>query len=106
MVPPLQISVHLQTVRRLSKATFDKWKRDDEVTHQTMSWLSCELERYNNYVATLHYSVCKRFEQYIESGRNFSAVWISGLLNKKLSNVIDHASSNVHKAAMSRLYFI
>ena len=93
-----------KTVRRLSKATFDKWKRDNEVSHQTMSWLCCELERDKNFVATLYCSVCKRFEQHIQSGRNFSVAWITGSANKKLSNVIDHAKRDAHKAAMSRLH--
>jgi len=46
----------------------------------------------------------KRFEQHIQSGRNFSAAWITGSSNKKLSNVIDHSKSDAHKAAMSRLH--
>jgi len=92
-----------KSMRRLFKATFDKWERD-EITHQTMSWLSCELERDRSFVATLYCSLCKRFEHHIQSGRNFSAAWITGSSNKKLSNVIDHAKSNAHKAAMSRLH--
>ena len=62
-----------KVVRRLSKATFDKWKRENEVVHQMMSWLNCELERDKNYVATLHCLVCKckRFEQCIQPGQTF-----------------------------------
>ena len=47
--------------------------------------------------------MCKRFEQHIQSQRNFSTRWITGSSNKKLSNVINHAKSDAHKAAMSRL---
>jgi len=75
-------------VRRLSKATFEKWKRDNEVAHQTMSWLSCELERDRSFVAMLHWSMCKTFEQHIQSGRNFSAMWITESSNKKGCHVM------------------
>jgi len=69
-----------------------------------MTWLGCELEKGDSaYVATLHCLVCKRFEEHIQSCRNFSSVWITGSTNKKLSNVIDHASSESHKAAMAKL---
>ena len=59
--------------------------------------------RTGSFVAILYYSMCKRFEQHIQSGRNYFAVWITGSSNKKLSNVIGHAKSDAHKAAMSRL---
>ena len=49
-----------KAARRLSRATFDKWKRDNEVSHQTMSWLCCELERDKNFVATLYYALLFR----------------------------------------------
>jgi len=69
-----------------------------------MTWLGCELEKGDSaYVATLHCLVCKQFEEHIQSRRNFSSVWITGSTNKKLSNVIDHASSESHKAAMAKL---
>jgi len=55
-------SSNKKPVRRLSKATFDKWKRDNEVAHQTMSCLSCELERDRSFVAILYCFVCKRFK--------------------------------------------
>jgi len=38
-------AISSQKVRKLSRATFDKWKRENEVSHQTMTWLCCELER-------------------------------------------------------------
>ena len=33
--------------------------------------------------------------------KNFSAAWISGSTNQKLSNVVDHARSDQHKLSMS-----
>ena len=43
------------------------------------------------------------FEERIRGVKNFSNVWITGLSNHKCSNVLDHARSNKHKAAMTRL---
>ena len=34
--------------------------------------------------------------------KNFSKSWITGSVNLKLSNMLDHAKSDVHKAAMSK----
>ena len=31
--------------RQVTKATFEKWQREHERDHQTLSWLRCELER-------------------------------------------------------------
>ena len=33
----------------------------------------------------------------------FLKVWITGSANQKVSNVLDHTSSNVHKVTMARL---
>ena len=39
----------------------------------------------------------------LESLKNFSRGWTSRSTNQKVSNVLDHATSEVHKAAMARL---
>ena len=36
--------------------------------------------------------------------KNYSATWANGSANQRTSNVLDHAGSDAHKAAMSRLY--
>ena len=48
--------------------------------------------------------VCNTFEDNIRGMRNFSSTWISGSTNLRASNMIDHASSKQHKAAMRRLH--
>jgi len=57
------------------------------------------LRGIRGYVALLY---CSVFEQHIHSCRIFSSAWIAGSANKKLSNVIDHATSDAHKAAVSK----
>ena len=88
--------------RQVTKATFDKWQREHDRQHQTLSWLRCELERDNLHVASLHCAVCRKYKGSLRSLRSFSAVWISGSTNQKVSNVVDHATSDIHKVAMER----
>ena len=44
---------------------------------------------------------CRRFEDRIRGVKAFSAAWISGSTNQKLSNVVDHARSDQHKLSIS-----
>ena len=39
----------------------------------------------------------------VEPLKNFSKKWITGSANQKVSNVLDHATSDVHEVAMGRL---
>ena len=48
--------------RQVTKATFDKWQRDNDRDHQTLAWLCCKLERNNVLVAFL-------FAMYINATR-------------------------------------
>ncbi len=50
---------------------------------------------------TLWCETCRTFEDKICGTKNFSAVWIKGSTNQKLSNVLDHAKSDQHKRSMS-----
>ena len=88
--------------RQFIKSTFDKWQREHEKEHQTLTWLRCNLESDKVHVSTLFCAICKKYEQKICSMKNFSKSWITGSVNLKLSNMLDHAKSDVHKAAMSK----
>lgn len=68
-----------------------------------MSWLRCELDWDKRHVASLHYVVCKKYKGSIKSLKSFSRVWITGLTSQKVSNLTDHATSEVHKVAMRRM---
>ena len=54
-------------------------------------------------VQGLYCEMCKCYEDHSQGMRNYSSVWITGSRNLKASNLIDHASSDQHKAAMRRL---
>lgn len=89
--------------RQVTKSTFEKWQREHERQHSTVSWLRCELDRDKAHVVSLSCAVCTKYESYVSSLKNFSKAWISGSTNLKVSNLIDHATSEVHKVAMGRM---
>ena len=86
---------------QVTKATFEKWQQEHERDHQTQCWLRCELERVKRHMASLYCTISRLYENNLESLKNFSRVWIAGTANQKISNVLDHAASEVHKVAMS-----
>ena len=90
--------------RKLTKATFDKWQHEYEKKHLTRSWLRCELQQDKRHVASIRCEVCKKYKTNLESMKNFSRAWVTGSTNLKVSNVLEHAASEVHKVAMSRLH--
>ena len=89
--------------RQFTKATFEKWQREHQRQHQTLSWLRCVFCRDKLHVEILYCEVCRKYEARLCSLRNFSNSWIKGSANLKLSNMFDHARSDVHLAAMSKL---
>ena len=93
-----------KTKRQVSKDTFIKWQKVHERQYQTMTWLRCTVDSSDkSLVATLWCEVCRKYERRIDSKKNFSRAWIDGSTNHKTSNVVDHASSEQHKAAMALL---
>ena len=85
--------------------TFEKWQVQYNTEHRTLTWLRCDTERGNARVVSLWCEVCRSYERKICSHKNFSKVWINGSGNHRTSNVIDHATSSQHKAAMECLKF-
>ena len=90
--------------RQLTKATFNKWQHEHEKDHLTRSWLRCDLQQDQRHVASLHCEVCTKYRSHLESMKNFSKTWVTGSTNLKVSNVLEHATSEVHKAAMTRMH--
>ena len=84
-------------MRQFTKPTFLKWQKEKERDCQTLSWLRCVLVQDKLHIDTLFAKSAKC------SLRNFSNSWIKGSTNLKLSNMLDHARSDIHLAAMSTL---
>ena len=89
--------------RQVTKSTFEKWQREHERQYSMLSWLRCELNCDKVHIVSLSCAACKKYEPYIVPLKNFSKAWISGSSNLKVSNLLDHATSEVHKVAMTRM---
>lgn len=90
--------------RQVAVATFEKWQRNYDRDHQTLSWLRCEKDKNDkSLVALLWCSVCRKYRDNIRSMKNFSNAWVSGSENHRTSNVLDHVACEQHQAAMSYL---
>ena len=51
----------------------------------------------------LYTALCVRNkEDSLQSLKSFSRAWITGSMNQKVSNVLDHATSEAHKVAMTQ----
>ena len=66
-----------------------------------LTWLHCNKQQ--KYIESLWCEMCRRFQDRICGTKNFSATWITGSTNQKLSNVLDHVCSDQHKLSMSLL---
>ena len=87
--------------RQVTLATFHKWQKQYEREHRTLSWLRCDVDsRDKSLVQILWCDACRNHEKRLTGLRNFSRVWITGSNNHKTSNIIDHAKSEQHHAAM------
>ena len=64
--------------RKVTYATYQKWKRELERDCQTVSWLGCESKVVagKKIVSKLRCSTCAKFKVKIVSRRNFSDRWI------------------------------
>ncbi len=54
-------------------------------------------------MVSLSCAACKKYEPYIVSLKNVSKAWVSSSTNLKVSNILDHATSEMHKVAMTRM---
>ena len=88
--------------RKVTVATYQKWREDFDKELKTVSWLDSETEVENGKkcVKKLKCSVCKKFESKITGRRNFSNRWIVGADSIRTSNIRDHAHSDQHVHAM------
>ena len=90
--------------RQVTIATFQKWQTQFEREHATLSWLRCDRDsRDKSLVDCLWCDVCRKHEDRIVGMKNFSRAWITGSSNHKNSNIVDHATSEQHRAAMAIL---
>ena len=90
--------------RKVTLSTFNKWKAQFERDHSTLSWLRCDVcKEDKTVVEVLWCEACRKYEDGITGMKNFSKAWITGSSNQKTSNIVDHATSEQHRAAMVRV---
>jgi len=97
-----QSSTSKKPKRQLTVAKFKKWQRNYKRDYQCLSWLRCTtVKEDSRMVQSLFCEMCKRYEDHLQGLRNYSPVWITVWFQKlEGCNLIDHASSDQHKAAM------
>ena len=87
--------------RKVTVTTFNKRKTQFESEHSTLSWLRCDVCKDNKAaVEVLWCEACRKYEDRITGMKNFSKAWITGSSNQQTSNIVDHATSEQHRAAM------
>ena len=91
--------------RKVTYATYQKWKSELDRDCQTVSWLDCESKVVagKRIVSKLRCSMCAKFKAKIGSRRNFSDRWIVGADSVRTSNIRDHARADQHTHAMNLL---
>ena len=95
------IGTDKKTKRQITVKTFERWQGQYNAEYQSLSWLRCDRDqRDRTLVSLLWCVVCRKYEANIRGYKNFSKSWIEGTSNQRTSNVIDHATSAQHKAAM------
>ena len=89
--------------RKVTVTTFNKWKTQVECDHNTLSWLRCDVTKEDKMVVEMLWcEACRKHEDSIVGMKN-SKAWITGSSNQKTSNIIEHATSEQHCAAMVQI---
>ena len=70
--------------------------------YQTLLWLQCDLDAKETHVVSLYCAIRKKYEAKLRSLKNYRRDWIAGSTSQRTSNFIDHATSDVRKATMTK----
>ena len=86
--------------RGITVETVEKWIRENEKTLQTTTWLKYNKGR-GGTVLSLKCELCIKYQDKIESCKNYSPVFILGSKNLRTSDFKDHARTKMHHKACS-----
>lgn len=86
--------------RGVTTKTIDRWIQTNDKVLNTTTWLTYEVVD-REFVACMKCRVCIRFKERIVTCRNFNSAFIDGSTNLRTSAFKDHASSDMHKRAMT-----
>ena len=85
--------------RALTVSTVKRWISENDKAVNTADWLTYEAPG-RSVVSSLKCSACSKFQDKLRGMRNFKLGFIDGSRNQRISNVKDHASSDMHSRAM------
>lgn len=87
----------------MRSATVEKWKTEDLTVYEANTWLAYQevTNGGKKCCSLLKCNVCCEFEEPINKRHNFTRTFIDGSTNFKISSVIDHARSEIHKIALN-----
>lgn len=102
-IPKLCETTSSTVTGKLTRLTVEKWKHNDLAQYEADTWLDYDTSKTETgkYCTVLKCKVCTQFQSSIEKRKNFSRAFIDGSTNFRLTNVIDHANSDMHKIALS-----
>ena len=90
--------------RGVSKASVNKWIRENDKTLSTATWLKFDTDAANRgVVVALRCSVCKQFRDKLVGMRNYNSAYVEGSSNLRSSSFKDNASTEMHARAMQLL---
>lgn len=84
-------------------ATVVRWKYQDLAQYEAVSWLTYDSKKTKRgqYYTALKCKICSQLESVVKNRPKFWRTFIDGSTNFRLSNVVDHATSDTHKLALS-----
>jgi len=77
----------------------DKWIAENDKQLSTTTWL-CYDKADREHVSVLKCSICIRFQEKLQSQKNYNSAYILGSKNLQTSLFKDHAASDMHQCAM------
>ena len=88
---------------KLTCVTVERWTGEDLADFQAELWLTYNRKKTGkaNYCSALKCHVCTQFEPMIKNRPRFSRAFIDRSTSFRLTNVIDHAKSEIHNIAFS-----
>lgn len=88
--------------RAVTINTVNKWIAENDKKLGTTTWL-CYDKANRDHVSALKCSICIRFQDKLQSDKNFNSAYILGSKNLRTSSFKDHAASDMHQHAMKLL---
>ena len=81
---------------QITLTTFNKWQIQFDCNYNSLCWLRYEM----NDNVLIEKCWCHTYRIFFYGNKKFSSTRVKGSTNQKMSNVVDHATSEQHTPAM------